>query len=528
MFVSQALAADLTYSADVTVTLSSPAINYTIKSGSVATTVVVNANNLTVTIPTSSNSFTITSATRGVTTTGQSVQATVSTSCDSSSVQTVSVTTSTQAETVVFTPTSAACTYASGGGGGGGGGGATPAPTSSTPTTTNGTVNSTPEAGGNTTFTPSDSATPAVNVSLPVGAVSSVTTVSVSNTTLSNANISVGVSGAGGTSIIGSPYSITATSGSGNVTSFGSAVTLTFTYTDAQLPAGVSPADLVVMYFNTATNSWVVLPTTVNSSTHTITTSTNHLTVFAVVVKPGGSGTAGRHANGTLINDNGTFYLISNGQKIGFRDPKEYASYGYNFGQAVSANAQDKAMPQAEFVKKAMEGTLVLDASDGRTVYMIGTGATKRGFVSAAVFTALGYSFAGLPKINLSDYPVGAVIGSSTEAHPDGSLVFQGKTIWWLRNNQKTGFETMAVFNTYGFSVKKVLVGNAADFALPEGSIIKFRDGTLVKDGSTYYLISDGKKMSFSSASDLTTRGYKVSNAITASLAPYVDGGAVQ
>src|SRR3990167_11283358 len=80
---SIAYAADLTYSADTTVSLSSPAIDYTIKSNSKATSVLVNLHNLTVTLPTNS-SFTITSATRDVTTTGQTVNAAVNTTCSSS------------------------------------------------------------------------------------------------------------------------------------------------------------------------------------------------------------------------------------------------------------------------------------------------------------------------------------------------------------------------------------------------------------------------------------------------------------
>jgi len=214
--------------------------------------------------------------------------------------------------------------------------------------------------------------------------------------------------------------------------------------------------------------------------------------------------------------------------RIGFRDAKEYQSHGYNFGQAVSANAQDKALPQAEFVQKALEGTLVLDASDNRTVYMVGLNGTKRGFTSMAVLTGLGYNLSGLPKINLSDYPAGNPIGTSTEAHPDGALVKEGQTIWWILNGMKTGFESMAVFNTYGFKLSDVTKANSADIALTEAPVVKFRDGTLVNDGGTYYLISDGKKLMFSSVSDLTARGYSIANAISASLAGYTGGGTVQ
>lgn len=294
---------------------------------------------------------------------------------------------------------------------------------------------------------------------------------------------------------------------------------------------------------STATGSKTVSPTATTVYTLSATgggsTATSKVTVTVTTAAgapigqsanntPSVSNQSGAHPNGTLILDGKTVYLIKDGKRVGFRDANEYKSHGYNFGQAVAANAQDKAMPQAEFVQKALEGTLVLDASDGRTVYMIGLNGVKRGFTSMTVFTGLGYNLSGVPKINLSDYPTGAPIGSSSEPHPEGALVKEGKTIWWIRNNQKTGFESMQVFNTYGFSLGDVTKANPADIALPQGPLIKFRDGTLVKDGSTYYLISDGKKKSFASVSDLTNRGYKTVNVITASLANYESGGAVE
>jgi hypothetical protein len=337
-----------------------------------------------------------------------------------------------------------------------------------------------------------------------------------------------GGGGGGGTVPPSSTVPTASFSASASSITSGQSVTLTWSTTNA------TSASIDQGIGNVATSSTkVVSPTATTTYTLTATGAGGTVTQSVTITVPGTTPvtppatSGGAHSNGTLINDNGTFYLIQNGMKIGFRDAKEYASYGYNFGQAVAATAADKDLPSGS-VAKAMVGTLVIDASDGRTVYMIGIGSTKRGFVSSAVFKALGYSFVGLPKINLIDYPTGDPISDSNLAHPDGSLVFQGQTIWWLRNGQKSGFESMVVFNTYGFSVSKVLKGNAADFALPEGSIMKLRDGTLVLDGSTYYLISDSKKLAFTSTAQLTEKGYKTANAVKTSLSAYESGGNVQ
>lgn len=236
----------------------------------------------------------------------------------------------------------------------------------------------------------------------------------------------------------------------------------------------------------------------------------------------------GLHPNGTLILDGRTVYLIRNGARAGFRDEQEYRSHGYNFAQAVPASAEDRALSTSGDVIKALEGSLVLDASDNRTVYMIGTGGTKRGFTTPAVFKGLGYTFNDLLKINLADYPLGAAVDDATAAHPDGALVKEGQTVWWIRGSQKQGFESMAVFNTYGFSPSKIVRANSADIALPQGPLVKFRDGTLALEGQNYYLISDGKKLKFSSPAVLTARGFNAANAIVAALAGYEAGADMQ
>lgn len=243
------------------------------------------------------------------------------------------------------------------------------------------------------------------------------------------------------------------------------------------------------------------------------------------VVAPGRA-----HPNGTLVLDGSTVYLIRNGQRYAFRDPEEYKSYGYQFRQAVIIDSTDKSLPAATEIVKALEGTLVLDKADGKTVFMVGTGGTKRGFASEAAFKGLGYKFKDLLQVNMADYPAGPAIESAGEAHPDGALVLNGKTVWWIRNNARQGFESLEVFNTYGFPLSKIVTANTQDLVLPEGPLIKFRDGTLVQNDSDneYYIISDGKKMKFQSAYQMSQKGYNAHNAIRTSLTAYSSGGEVQ
>jgi hypothetical protein len=230
------------------------------------------------------------------------------------------------------------------------------------------------------------------------------------------------------------------------------------------------------------------------------------------------------HPNGTLILDGQTIYLIQNQKRYGFRNEAEYLSYGYKFSQAVVINDADRLLPTGDILK-AMTGTVVLDGSDNRTVYLIGANSVKRGFTSAEVFTALGYSFAGLPVINLADYPAGDPIASSTAAHPEGALVLDSAgTVWWILNGQRDGFESITVFNTYGFTFDRVVPANSADMALPVGPLVKLRDGTLISQGGVTYIISDGLKVSFASSAALTSRGYNPANVVPADVSGYTAG----
>lgn len=133
-----AYAADVTYSADTTVDLSSPDINLTILSGSTATSVVVGTGTVVVVVP-ASGTFTITSADRALSGTGAAGFGVITTSCSSASLYTMTLTApSSGAETITITPESYQCSATTGAGGTGGG---TPADTTP-PSNTSISINS--------------------------------------------------------------------------------------------------------------------------------------------------------------------------------------------------------------------------------------------------------------------------------------------------------------------------------------------------------------------------------------------------
>src|ERR1700694_5462268 len=110
-------AAPLNYSADTATSLTSPAINLTIKSGSVADSLVVSASNIAVTLSSSTGgTFTLTSP-QSLGSSRSGGPAGDSYSC-SSGIQTATITQTSGSATYTLTPNGSACSGGSGGGGG--------------------------------------------------------------------------------------------------------------------------------------------------------------------------------------------------------------------------------------------------------------------------------------------------------------------------------------------------------------------------------------------------------------------------
>ncbi len=94
-----------------------------------------------------------------------------------------------------------------------------------------------------------------------------------------------------------------------------------------------------------------------------------------------------------LINDAGTFYVVSGGVRFGVTDPGILNSYGFTFSDATNATPADLANPIAANLPPN-SGALVRTASDP-TVYLVSDG-SRYAFTSASVFTALGYKFSNV------------------------------------------------------------------------------------------------------------------------------------
>lgn len=229
-----------------------------------------------------------------------------------------------------------------------------------------------------------------------------------------------------------------------------------------------------------------------------------------------------RHKDGELINSNGTIYLIRDNKRWGFRTADEFLSHGYRFEMALPPYTADLELPVGSTLK-ARAGTFSIDTADKKTFYLIYDDGI-RGFPNLSTIFVLGLEDRPYYEINLSDYPRGETIETATFAYkalPPGTLFHTKGTIFLVTGSGRAGFSSEAVFFSHGYRFDMVFRGSTEDLKLPEQAPLRFRDGTLVNDKGTIYLISQNKKYGFTTWESFTSRGYLLKNAIKGDVSSY-------
>ena len=218
----------------------------------------------------------------------------------------------------------------------GGGGGFTGV---SVPTSSIGQVAATPSQGGIVSKTNADGTQ--AKVTLPANALSECTTVTI--TPVNKATVVISRPVPANKNIIGDMvYNFTAFSGETTVSSFNKAVTITLTYTNAQIE-GFNEETLKIYYWDSSNNQWVELAdSSVNTSLNTVTATTTHFTYFTIMGEPGEGESAEVPStvtinDGDLIRAAGDYkvYIIKGIYKRHILDGRIFDFYGHLNWDAV-------------------------------------------------------------------------------------------------------------------------------------------------------------------------------------------------
>ncbi|MCL5436108.1 MAG: hypothetical protein M1275_03440 [Patescibacteria group bacterium] len=230
------------------------------------------------------------------------------------------------------------------------------------------------------------------------------------------------------------------------------------------------------------------------------------------------------HKPGQLVAADGTVYLIQNGQRLGFPSTDVFSSYGYTFDMVLPASEADMGLPQGPNLKFA-PNTLVLDTTDGRTMYlMFDDGVHPIPSLTEMAFLKADGRFYYAAALNA--YPKAAAVGLDLiyVNHPAGSLVDVSSTINLITAQGRKPFPSAEVFSSYGYTFDSVFPSTTLDESLPKLPDMQYRDGTLVNDNGTIYLISEGAKFGFKTWSGFLAAGYSPKAVMAGSTAGYPEG----
>ena len=175
-----------------------------------------------------------------------------------------------------------------------------------------------------------------------------------------------------------------------------------------------------------------------------------------------------------FVTNDGTVYIVKNGERRGFPSLPVFLSYGYTFSELETQSDDVMSIPEGQPMIYA-DGTLVR-TSDG-TVYII-SGGQKQGFTSFPVFQNLGYQTANLITDGadvLNSVPDGPVIDSAQRAHPAGTLINDNGTVYQITGSGRKGVPSIEIFSSHGWRFQKVTPSNDFDRSLSSESLVEQR-----------------------------------------------------
>jgi hypothetical protein len=199
--------------------------------------------------------------------------------------------------------------------------------------------------------------------------------------------------------------------------------------------------------------------------------------------KPIAAGQAGSywHPDGsTLVDSHGTVWLIENGKRRGIPSDWVFASNGLTWYRLINATDQELSCIPVDTNLPDGSTRQIVKSSNG-TIYLITDKGYKRGFVSADVFTGLGYSWKEVVSISdydLSTHPDDPVAPVLTSPLPDGTLVTGSGgdgTIYVITDGKKRGITSASAFTLLGYDWNRIVT-------IPLSTLNNIGTGTPIDD----------------------------------------------
>jgi hypothetical protein len=172
-----------------------------------------------------------------------------------------------------------------------------------------------------------------------------------------------------------------------------------------------------------------------------------------------------------ILIDRTVYFLDPADTKRPYTSAGGFLSFGFNsFADVLTPNQDEENLPTGSFVYP-MDGSLI---NDHGTVYVITQG-KRAGFVKASVFLGLGYKWGNVLEGDNSFMDTLPPIDSVAQAHVPGTLINDHGTVYLLGTTGKLGIPSPDVFNSWGYSFTKVVSANSFDESIPMSGVMPER-----------------------------------------------------
>jgi hypothetical protein len=142
-----------------------------------------------------------------------------------------------------------------------------------------------------------------------------------------------------------------------------------------------------------------------------------------------------------------------------------------------AANSADMAIPTSTNPDGSIQyiaprqGSLI---NDKGTVYLV-TNRARRGFTSEAVFKEMGYSYKNVYPADTSFLSIESTVDTSSAQHPAGTLVNDRGTLYIMHYGGRVGVSSMAALDSWGYWASEAVIANSYDMALNEVAVANIR-----------------------------------------------------
>jgi peptidoglycan hydrolase-like amidase len=193
-----------------------------------------------------------------------------------------------------------------------------------------------------------------------------------------------------------------------------------------------------------------------------------------------------------------TIWIIENGRRKGFSSQEIMASQGYDSRKIVDISRKQLEAYStgllAGLLAKYPDGSL-LQTINSPMVYLIEQGKKRVFEMTGEQFSHLGFEWPTIKKVSLEDLTAYSD-GQKIKYGSDGELVTtKNSTVYLIENGKKRAFTSATLFNKLGYDWSKIkIIENEEMESFLSGKKMKYPDGTLIRgaDKPTVYFLENG------------------------------------